>query len=109
MYDQVKSDNLKLQGLGGQMTDMDNDFEEMMRMRNEAKKRLEEKFKDVYLKIKENKQHTINEGKKVNASLKAFQEKFTKEMEDLSASLNQRLKEESEYQEAELKRGHDRM
>jgi hypothetical protein len=27
---------------------MDQDFDEMMRMRNEAKKRLEEKFKDVY-------------------------------------------------------------
>jgi hypothetical protein len=30
------------------MGEMDQDFEEMMRMRNEAKKRLEEKFKDVY-------------------------------------------------------------
>jgi len=39
---------LKLAGLGGQMTEMDQDFEEMMHMRNEAKKRLEEQFKDVY-------------------------------------------------------------
>jgi hypothetical protein len=39
---------LKLQGLGAQMGEMDADFEEMMRMRNEAKKRLEEQFKDVY-------------------------------------------------------------
>ena len=30
-----------------------------------------------YRKIKENKQHTINEGKKVNDSLKRFQDKFT--------------------------------
>jgi hypothetical protein len=30
------------------MNEMDSDFEEMMRMRNEAKKRLEEQFKDVY-------------------------------------------------------------
>jgi hypothetical protein len=30
------------------MSEMDADFEEMMRMRNEAKKRLEEQFKDVY-------------------------------------------------------------
>jgi hypothetical protein len=30
------------------MVEMDQDFEEMMRTRNEAKKRLEEKFKDVY-------------------------------------------------------------
>ncbi len=48
MYEATKKDNLKLVGLEGQMTEMDQDFEEMMRMRNEAKKRLEEKFKDVY-------------------------------------------------------------
>jgi len=48
MYEQTQKDNLKLQGLRGQMTEMDGDFEEMMRMRNEAKKRLEEQFKDVY-------------------------------------------------------------
>lgn len=48
MYDQTKKDNIKLTGLEGQMTEMDQDFEEMMRTRNEAKKRLEEKFKDVY-------------------------------------------------------------
>lgn len=48
MYEATLKDNLKLNGLRGQMNEMDNDFEEMMRMRNEAKKRLEEKFKDVY-------------------------------------------------------------
>lgn len=30
------------------MNTLDNDFDDMMRMRNDAKKRLEEKFKDVY-------------------------------------------------------------
>ncbi len=44
----------------------------MMRLRNEAKRLLEEKFKDVYQKIRDNKQHTINEGKKVNESLIAY-------------------------------------
>jgi hypothetical protein len=48
MYNALEKDNLKLQGLQNQMGEMDQDFEEMMRMRNEAKKRLEEKFKDVY-------------------------------------------------------------
>lgn len=42
MYEATKKDNLKLTGLRGQMVEMDQDFEEMMRMRNEAKKRLEE-------------------------------------------------------------------
>lgn len=48
MYDATTKDNLKLTGLNNQMVEMDQDFEDMMRMRNEAKKRLEEQFKDVY-------------------------------------------------------------
>lgn len=48
MYEATQKDNLKLTGLRSQMVEMDQDFEEMMRMRNEAKKRLEEQFKDVY-------------------------------------------------------------
>jgi len=45
---------------------MDRDFDEMMRLRNDAKRRLELQFKDVYQKIKDNKQYTIDEGKKIN-------------------------------------------
>ena len=48
MYDATKKDNLKLTGLKNQVVEMESDFEEMMRVRNEAKKRLEEQFKDVY-------------------------------------------------------------
>lgn len=60
-------------------------------------------------KIKDNKQHTINEGKKVNDSLKRFQDKFTQQMTELSNLLNQRIAEEKEYMTNECKRGHDRM
>lgn len=48
MYEATKKDNLKLGGLGNQMGEMDRDFEEMMRLRNDAKRRLELQFKDVY-------------------------------------------------------------
>ena len=91
------------------MTEMDDDFDEMMRMRNEAKKRLEEKFKDVYQKIKDNKQHTINEGKKVNEKLKIFQDKFTRQMNELSQALDTRLDEEKKFHEEEIRKGHERM
>lgn len=60
-------------------------------------------------KIKDNKQHTINEGKKVNESLKAFQEKFIFLMNQLSEELTQRINEETDYMESERVRGHDRM
>ena len=48
MYEATVNDNLKLGGLSGQMGEMDGDFEEMMRLRNDAKRRLELQFKDVY-------------------------------------------------------------
>ena len=72
MYEATKKDNLKVLGLDDQIGQVREEFDEMMRLRNEAKRLLELKFKDVYQKIKDNKQHTIDEGKKVNESLKAY-------------------------------------
>ena len=48
MYEATKGDNEKLGGLQDHMVELDKDFEEMMRIREEARKRLEERFKDVY-------------------------------------------------------------
>lgn len=76
MYEATVTENLKLGGLGNQMGEMDRDFDEMMRLRNDAKRRLELQFKDVYQKIKDNKQYTIDEGKKINDQLKQFQDDY---------------------------------
>jgi len=54
------------------MVQVEVDFDEMMTKRNEEKRKLELKFKDVYQKIKDIKQYTVDEGKKVNDSLKAY-------------------------------------
>ena len=89
------------------MGEMYRDFEEMMRLSNDAKRRLELQFKDVYLK--DNKQYTIDEGKKVNDQLKEFQDTYLKMLADLTDELNTRVKEETDYMEAERVRGHDRM
>ena len=48
MYQATKKPNEKLEGLDKQMVQVEQDFEEMMRIRNEEKKTLELKFKDVY-------------------------------------------------------------
>lgn len=48
MYEATKKKNEKLGGLDNQMVKVEEDFEEMMRKRNEEKKKLELKFKDVY-------------------------------------------------------------
>ena len=43
-----RKENPKLGSLQGQMKDMSNDFEDMIRAKEEAKKQLEAKFQDVY-------------------------------------------------------------
>ncbi len=44
----LQPDNEKLGALGKQMVDMQHDFEEMKRTREEAKKQLEARFQDVH-------------------------------------------------------------
>ena len=48
MYEATKKKNEKLTGLDNQMVQVEADFEEMMRKRDEEKRKLELKFKDVY-------------------------------------------------------------
>ena len=48
MYDQTKGNNEKIVGLDGQMVQLETDFDDMMRKRDEEKRKLELKFKDVY-------------------------------------------------------------
>jgi len=48
MYEATKKENEKVKGLDVQMVQVEEDFETMMRIRNEEKRKLELKFKDVY-------------------------------------------------------------
>ena len=48
MYEQTRRPNEKLGGLDKQMVQVEVDFDEMMTKRNEEKRKLELKFKDVY-------------------------------------------------------------
>lgn len=48
MYKATKKPNEKLTGLDKQMVQVEADFDEMMRIRDEEKRKLELKFKDVY-------------------------------------------------------------
>ena len=109
MYEATKKENLKVKGLGDQIEQVKEEFDEMMRLRNEAKRQIELKFKDVYQKIRDNKQHTIDEGKKVNESLKAYQIKYAKQMSDLNEEMTEVFTTENDYQKSEIKRGNDRM
>jgi len=48
MYEATRKENEKVVGLDQQMIQVEEDFETMMRIRNEEKRKLELKFKDVY-------------------------------------------------------------
>ena len=48
MYAATKGKNEKITGLDGQVVQLETDFDDMMRKRDEEKRKLELKFKDVY-------------------------------------------------------------
>lgn len=63
----------------------------------------------LYRKIKDIKQYTVDEGKKVNDSLKAYQIRYDQQLRDLDSEMENKFNTENEYQESEYKRGYDRM
>ena len=60
-------------------------------------------------KIKDIKQFTVDEGKKVNDSLKAYQIRYDQQLADLDQEMEDKFNTEHEYQTSEYKRGNDRM
>jgi TolA-binding protein len=48
VYKTLTPENVKLTGLGSQLSQMENDFEDMKRAREEAKRQLERKFEEVH-------------------------------------------------------------
>lgn len=60
-------------------------------------------------KIKDVKQYTVDEGQKVNESLKNYQAKFEKQLKSLYKNLDEKFKTETQYQKDEIQRGNDRM
>lgn len=96
LKDQMK-DNEKLRGLSSQLVDMHNDFEDMKRNREEAKKQLEARFQDIYRKIQNMKEMIEMEEKRVNESLKAFQSKFDHQLKDLKTHVYCDINEEKNF------------
>ena len=90
-------DNQKLKGLDGQMGEMKNDFEDMKRTREEARKQLEAKFQDIYKKLAALKESLDTEAKRVNNSLKAFESKFVCLLNELKDDLHKEMEEEKKF------------
>jgi hypothetical protein len=100
MYEAVKKkDNEKLGALKGQVGEMGAAYDEMVRAREEAKKQLDAKFEDVYNKLQANRDFTIAEGKRVNDTLRAFQEKFSGQLR----ATEDKLREEMEKDKKQMR------
>lgn len=94
MFRENQKNNLKLVGLDNQMVEMDKDFEDMLKAREIARKKLEQKFKDVYSRITDNKNFMISSGKEFNQKLQKYQNQFNTDLEDDRNQLNAYLTSE---------------
>jgi SF-assemblin/beta giardin len=79
----LKDDNEKIGSLRNQTLDLQQDFEDMKRTREEARKQLEARFEDVYRKINNTKEFVVAEGKRINGTLLAFQSKFDNKISEM--------------------------
>lgn len=109
MFEEAQQNNLKLVGLDNQMEELDKDFQNMLRAREEARRKLEEKFKDVYDRIKTNKDYMISTGKDFNEKLKVYQSEYNTDLEDTRSKLNNELDQEKARIEERLTQTDERM
>ena len=79
----------KLMTLRSQMKDMSQNYQDMIKTKEQAKKQLETRFQTVYEQIHENKRFTINEYNRIIGKLSVFQEIFEKD--DVSIEPNAEL------------------
>lgn len=102
-------DNEKLKGLQSQIGEMHNDFEDMKRTREEAKKQLEAKFQDIYKKLQSMKESLETESKRTNDILRAFQSKFEFLLKELKDTIYKDFSEEKAYTRSKLEEHEQRM
>jgi len=90
----MKKENGKLGALMSQMKDVGKDYEDMIKARDQSKKQLEDRFKDVFNKIEENKQFTVAEGNHVMETLTGFQKKFENKLDSARDAIRQEMGDE---------------
>ena len=81
----------KLSSLKSQMKDMSQDYQDMIKAREQAKKQMEGRFNDVYSGIEQNKQFTLAEGARVMETLTAFQNKFENKLETAKDTIEKEI------------------
>lgn len=98
-----------LKEMKNQLTEMDQDYDVMLRERIESKKQLEAKFQDINRKILANKDFTNAEVKRVKDTLKAFTSKFEYKLRLLKEDFEEKIRKMREHNRNEFKIAKDRM
>eukprot|EP00826_Nyctotherus_ovalis_P036527 TRINITY_DN3246_c0_g1_i3.p1 TRINITY_DN3246_c0_g1~~TRINITY_DN3246_c0_g1_i3.p1 ORF type:complete len:171 (-),score=65.08 TRINITY_DN3246_c0_g1_i3:405-890(-) len=87
----------KLIMLRSQMKDMSQNYQDMIKAREQAKKLLEARFLAVYEQIEENKKFTINECSRIIAQLNAFQQTFENKLQTTKKDIKAEIQEEAKF------------
>ena len=104
-----QDDNKELKEMKHQLTEMDHDYDVMLRERIESKKQLEAKFQDIARKIQANKDFTNAEVKRVRDTLKAFTSKFEYKLRLLKEDFEEKIRKMKEHNRNEFRIAKDRM
>ena len=91
----LTQDRDRREQIDDQMKELQNDYEDMVRAREESKKQMEAKLQDVYRKIQAARDYVNAERKRVKDMLKAFQSKFEYQIQDFKNFLLSNMEEES--------------
>lgn len=78
-------------GLKQQMAEMSLGFEDIVKAREETKKKLQESFNGVYDKIQEDKEYGQEQAEYIHRTLNDFQEEFNDNLEQLYGNLNESI------------------
>ncbi|OMJ88949.1 hypothetical protein SteCoe_8955 [Stentor coeruleus] len=95
----VTDDRDRREEMDEQMVQLQNDYEDMVRSREESKKQLEAKLQDVHRKIQAARDYVNAEGKRVKDMLKAFQSKFEYQIQDFRNYLLTTMGKESQIRQ----------
>jgi hypothetical protein len=97
MEKNIKQTDDMLVNLNKQILVMYDDFEDMKRARDDARKQLEARFLDIHKKLQYMQEALDSEGRRVNDSILAFSSKFDFLLVELEESFYKSLEEEQEY------------
>lgn len=97
MQKNIKETDVMLENLNKQILIMYEDFEDMKRARDDARKQLEARFLDIHKKLQYMQEALNSEGRRVNDSIKAFSSKFDFLLNELEVNFYKSLTEEQEF------------